>query len=275
MSAKIAVSPQELAQGAYTPESLEQALARFHESGYLELENAFEPGFIQELQQAYLADHGHMRPEQLEASSLKVGEGRYMVSVELKKPFNTPRLYANPMLTALLERLLGPGFLINSFTCVVAYPGAKDQRLHSDYPPIFRTPELNAHLETYAITVSIPLVDLDPQIGTTAMLPGTHKLVIGDPQAKDASRQQLPFPRVGGCYFMDYRLFHYGTANTSDRLRPILYLVYSRPWFVDAENFGKQPPVKIRPHNLAQIPPEHLGLFKRVLQNTAYTMSLL
>jgi hypothetical protein len=39
---------------------------------------------------------------------------------------------------------------------------------------------------------------------------------------------------------IDYRLQHGGTANHAKQARPLLYLVYSRPWFRDHRNFKKQ-----------------------------------
>jgi hypothetical protein len=50
----------------------------------------------------------------------------------------------------------------------------------------------------------------------------------------------LPYPRTGDCYFMDFRLRHRGTPNTSKYPRPILYMVFSRKWFQDFENFTVQ-----------------------------------
>jgi hypothetical protein len=275
MSPRVTVSPEEFKQGAYKRESLEQAINHFDESGYLQLDNAFEPDFIRELQQAYMAEYGQLSESDLEPVSLRVGDRRFMISVDIKAPFDNPKLYANPFLSQLLEMLLGPGFVINSFTAVAAYPGCKAQQLHADHPPLFPVPGLSEHFTPYAVTVAIPLVDLDEKIGTTAMLPRSHKMDWSKLEALDSVKRDLPFARMGSCYMMDYRLFHYGTANESERLRPILYVVFSCPWFIDTANFAKQPPIKLRPINVGNIPPKHLPLFKRVLQSTNSVLSML
>ena len=272
---KVTVSPEELAQGAYAAQSLERAINQFDEFGYLELENAFEPGFIRELWQAYMAEYGQLTEQELEPVSLKVGDRRFMISVDIKAPFDNPALYANPFVLELLEQLLGLGFLINSFTSVTAYPGAKTQQLHADHPPLFPVRGLSEHFTPYAVTVAIPLVDLDEQIGGTAVLPRSHKMDWSDFEALDAMKRELAIARLGSCYLMDYRLFHQGMANQSDRLRPVLYVVYSCPWFIDTANFSRQPAIKLRPANVGNIPPKHLPLFKRVLQSTNSVLSML
>ncbi|WP_224242403.1 phytanoyl-CoA dioxygenase family protein [Hyalangium gracile] len=271
MAASITVSPEEFAAGSYKPETLEQALAHYDKAGYLELEHSFDPAFIQELQQAHQADYGHLTEEQAGQTSLNVGKGRFMTSLALKPPFLDARLYANPFVLRLMEAMLGPGFLINSITCVTAWPGAKNQHLHADFPALFTTPEIDPKLDPYAITVAIPLINLDEKTGTTAMLPGTHKTPPGTrPDILD-----LPYAQQGSCYLMDYRLRHYGTENHTDRLRPIIYIIYSRPWFIDSVNFSKQPPIRVNPRDLARLQPQHLSLFKRVIDSTNHTLALL
>jgi uncharacterized protein YecA (UPF0149 family) len=42
---------------------------------------------------------------------------------------------------------------------------------------------------------------------------------------------------------VDYRTMHAGLANMSDRVRPILYLVYERPWFFDYGNHMRRIPL--------------------------------
>jgi hypothetical protein len=71
----------------------------------------------------------------------------------------------------------------------------------------------------------------------------------------------MPWPKMGDCYFMDFRLRHAGTPNISDKPRPILYLVYSRRWFQDRKNFDMQSPLLITGDEYERIPEEHKHLF--------------
>ena len=42
--------------------------------------------------------------------------------------------------------------------------------------------------------------------------------------------------RRGDCIVLDYRTLHAGLPNRSNRARPIVYMVYARPWFFDHAN---------------------------------------
>ena len=71
----------------------------------------------------------------------------------------------------------------------------------------------------------------------------------------------MPLPKLGDVYLMDFRLIHAGTANQSDQARPILYLVYSRPWFREDLNFDEQPPIRISRKQYQRVPSEYRHLF--------------
>ena len=114
-------------------------------------------------------------------------------------------------------------------------PGAAPQHIHRDYSLLYN-PAIGANLPPHAFTVVIPLVQVTEQTGTTGLLLGTHTM--GDGEV------YLPFPELGGCYLWDYRLHHFGMPNRSKIQRPILYLVYARPWFVDPKNFHTVPPLR-------------------------------
>jgi len=245
--------------------AIDSAVAKFRASGYLEIPDVFDPSFVLDMQRAFLADLGGRTKEAMAQDSRvqEVSPGRFLSCLEMKPPFSTPTLYANPFLLRFMARVLGPEFKLDSFNCVCACPGAPDQRRHRDHPPLFSAE--NADSDCFAVQVSIPLIDLGPAVGTTAMLPGSHLL----PAAADLNGHdiELPFPRMGSCCVMDYRLSHHGIANSSDRDRPILYLLYTRPWFVDMVNFRPEPAIRIRPETLSQVPNEHLPLFDRGVQS--------
>jgi hypothetical protein len=44
---------------------------------------------------------------------------------------------------------------------------------------------------------------------------------------------------------MDYRLSHFGAPNLSGGVRPILYVVYGLPWFLDERNFFHLPALSL------------------------------
>jgi ectoine hydroxylase-related dioxygenase (phytanoyl-CoA dioxygenase family) len=132
----------------------------------------------------------------------------------------------------------------------VAFPGASYQRIHRDYPVIYESDLLQTvnprDLPAYAISVAIPLVDVDYSMGPTEVWLGSH-LWPGDylPRFKSgAAKSNL---EMGDCMMFDFRLVHAGGANRSSRVRPVIFASYARPWFHD--DVGNHPvdnPVEIR-----------------------------
>ena len=61
--------------------------------------------------------------------------------------------------------------------------------------------------------------------------------VCGSLDDYDVVARSLAVNRDCAVLMVDYRLAHCGTKNPSQVPRPILYLVYARKWFTDAENF--------------------------------------
>lgn len=206
---------------------------------------------------------------EVEKTCLKVGTERYMFSIQLQPPFLDPDIYASPVVLPIIRDLLGQDCILQSVGAVCAYPGAPAQNVHRDHEPLFaEAGGLNAFFPPFAIHVVIPLVDLDEQTGTTALWERSHRIRSArEEQAIEREALQrfegaiLPHTRLGDCYFMDYRLRHTGTPNHSDRPRPILYLVYTRRWFLDRRNYDLQSPLMITRGEYENIPQAYHGLF--------------
>jgi ectoine hydroxylase-related dioxygenase (phytanoyl-CoA dioxygenase family) len=62
-----------------------------------------------------------------------------------------------------------------------------------------------------------------------------------------------PYQRGDGVLF-DYRLLHSGLPNDSARMRPVLYMAYSRTWFFDETNYRTRRPLKISLETLLALP---------------------
>ena len=270
MNATIEVSTEERKQATLNSGSLHTAISLFEEHGTLWIKNVFEREFIAELAEAYQERYTSLGRSKLDRNHANVGHRRFMVTVKIEPPFNDGELFANPIVLQILGGLLGGALQISSFGSVVTFSNADEQPIHLDHPPLFESAELCASLPTYAVTVVIPLVDIDPQLGPTAMWEGSHR----SPDARQKLQQLMaepdydesiqPLARMGDAYMMDYRLIHGGLPNESEVERPILYLVYGRPWFRDGFNFSDQPPIEITSEQLAQMPPEHRHLFSGV-----------
>jgi ectoine hydroxylase-related dioxygenase (phytanoyl-CoA dioxygenase family) len=185
-----------------------------------------------------------------------------MITVDLAAPFSDPRVYANPFFFPVVNDLLGGAAVLSSFGAVCALPGAPAQHIHVDHPPLFEETGLAPLLPCHAVTVVLPLVDLDAASGATAVWPGSHREVAPVATTERAQDEAfVPQTRLGSMYMMDYRLVHRGTANSSDHPRAILYAVYTRPWFSDASNFQTQPGLRMSSEDLAAVPDAFRTLF--------------
>ena len=235
-------------------------LEQFATDGWIQVEGVFDRKLIDELHADYLEQSEALLEihDDERRDFLRVGEGRAMLSVALRGPFLDPRLYANPILLKLLGLFLDANFLIDSFTCVTSLPGAAEQPRHRDHGQLFPgKPGAEQALGCFAATVVVPLVDLGADTGTTRLFSGSH-LGSGD------SRPAEPMIPRGSCFVMDYRLLHQGMANVSGDQRPVLFIVYARPWFSDSKNFHRQARINLNAVDLKTIPIEHRPLFRRL-----------
>jgi len=199
---------------------------RFERDNYLVVGRLFDPALIDAAAAEVRRQFADLDADAL-PPHVRVGPRRVQLPVQLKGPLLDPALFANPLLLRMLEPLLGRNFLLDSLTCVVAFPGAPQQRLHRDHDDLFvDRPDLRAQLPPYAITVAIPLVDFTEDTGATCLFAGSQKL--GWPGVEKelaAAKGDLSLVKRGGCYLMDYRLIHRDTANCSDQIRPMLSLI--------------------------------------------------
>ncbi len=83
---------------------------------------------------------------------------------------------------------------------------------------------------------------LDEFTGTTRFYKGTHRVAT---ERAEESGAQDPMVPLGSCVLNDYRCAHRGLGNRSQVVRPILTLIYNRPWFRDFKNYGQQPPLRL------------------------------
>jgi len=228
------------------------------EHGCVLFEGVLAAPEVLKLQASFLRRYRRYFHDREHPDALQVGQQRFMIPVRLRPPFSVPGVYANPFVLPVLRRVLGPECILGSFGSVVALPGSPDQHVHRDHPALFDDPALDAALPAFALTMVLPLVELNETNGTTRLWQGSHRLA-------DAEAERLepvsPFVELGSCLLFDYRLRHGGTQNRSGQVRPVLYNVYQRAWFRDSRNFRKLPPLRISPKAFRQVPEAYRALF--------------
>jgi hypothetical protein len=260
MIPSLAFTADERATNALQQRTIETAVKQFQASGCLLLENVFSALFIQELDTVYAERYGHYYQAEKHADALNVGHRRFLITVGFQLPFNTPQLYANPLVLPIIESILDNDCVLGSLASVVSLPGAALQHAHADYSPLF--PSFPSRLlPSYALTLFIPLVELNDFHGTTRIWPGSHRSGNQEQLQADFVDPQVP---LGSCVLMDYRVLHQGTENRAEIPRPILYLVYHRPWFKDYKNYKKQPFLLLTESERQRIPEQHRRLIRWV-----------
>ena len=238
---------------------------RLASDGCLVFDKLFDPALIDRAHDEYERQYGAFDEDELPLH-MNVGDRRLHLPIALTGALLDPVLYANPLLMMALGTVFGEPYLIDNATVVTALPGAQPQRFHRDHPALFdEQAGLAVTLPPYAITVAIPLIDLDLATGTTELYPGSMALRLDDAGGfPEFGKATLPYVKRGGCFLMDYRLWHRGLANASDRSRPILYLIYTREWFTDVRNFKKHARLLVSREDAEAIPVEHRPLFRRL-----------
>jgi ectoine hydroxylase-related dioxygenase (phytanoyl-CoA dioxygenase family) len=194
----------------------------------------------------------------------QVGNRRYDIGITMSAPFSDPVLFANDVIGAILRPLLDEGYLLNSFTVVVSHPGAGMQHIHRDHWHLFEADVSSRFLPPHAINVAIPLIDVDVECGPTGVWPGSHRWPTDAP-CPPSDMVTATLSR-GDCMLMDYRTMHAGLPNRSTRVRPIIYLVYARPWFFDENNYGNRVPIDLPAKEYGKLPAPAQKLMARALR---------
>lgn len=256
----IEFTDSEVESGIIRDDHLQQAVKEYKDAGCLLLKNVYKPGFIKTLHDSFLKKYKQYLVDKEHGDALQVGDKRFMVSLKVETPFNNEKIYANPLVLPIIESLLGQDCILNGYGSVVSLPGAQDQNLHYDHPFLFDDDEIDPVLPSYAITAIVPLIDITEETGATIMGKYTHRLP-SDLKPEHGAEVIYPFTSAGAVILMDFKLRHGGMANRSEQPRPILYNIYSRPWFRDCVNYAKQASVEISKKEMAKVSDANRKLF--------------
>ncbi|MBS0548915.1 MAG: phytanoyl-CoA dioxygenase family protein [Proteobacteria bacterium] len=248
-------------EGLAESETIRGAYDCFVKQGYAILDNALPGDRMREVAAEFERRYAHYYNGTPAGEFMEVGNRRMMIPVELSGVFNDPLLFANPYVLAMLKMALGPDAVIEAFGAFVALPGAEKQHVHRDGPSLFDA-GIARILPAHALTVVFPLIEMNDRHGSTRIWPGSHRHLENDPEGPN----EAPVVPLGSCFMWDFRTYHSGTANVSDRQRPMLYAVYSRPWFKDSENYGRgvQRRLALEPGLKESLPKETKALFANV-----------
>lgn len=255
---RVRVTATERAQGHLEPETLALVIEQFDRHGAVQLDEVFEPAFVERLQQHFEHKYGRHFHDGHHPHALRTGDKRYMLTLELDEAFGDAQLVASGLLMPFVRAQLGDDCIMTTYTAVISLPGAKDQLLHKDFSPLFAEKGWKFELPCWSLQAIVPLVPLDEQTGATAIWKGTQAM--GKSRARKHADVHVPQVPLGSVLLVDYKTAHAGRANRSARVRPIICLAYARPWFRDVINHRRQPPLRFEHSYVATAPKKVLDL---------------
>jgi hypothetical protein len=171
-----------------------------------------------------------------------VGRGprRHYVEIHPEDIRGFVDLVTHPWIVAVSEAVLGPDWRVVEIGFDVPNPGAVDQPWHRDFPAPSET-LVGRRLNSLAFNLTT--VDVHADMGPFEVAPGTQW---DDPSTFEhgmfpprdlwpryEERVQQKLPRMGDVSARSALTIHRGTANRSDRARPVLVLGVDAP---DARN---------------------------------------
>jgi hypothetical protein len=256
---RIRRSEAEWSAGTFSSETLEKASRCLRADGTLVVEDIVDPVLIREAREYFLERYVYYLDGHKHDDALQVGERRLMITLDVEGPFARRELIANPLLVSVLKTAFEDDFILGAYGVVCSLPGSPQQPIHQDGADLFRQAALNRLLPLVAVTVGIPLVEMSEINGTTALWPRSHR----DDTLASTEKADEPLVREGSCVLWDYRLRHGGTPNRSTAPRPLLYMTYCRPWFLDHKNYQQQAAVRASKCILANAPEDLRRLLVR------------
>ena len=195
-----------------------ELVQRLRTDGVVVLADPLPPAFVEELRHALEA-----RLERYVATAdPNRGTRRHQMYLPFEPPFSDPALWADPLVLGVVEGVLGPDFECTYYGSDTPYPGSDHQPVHQDGGPLF--PGWEVDPPPYCVALNVPLVDVGDADGPLEWFPGPHRPAAG------AEPHRFTGP-AGSLLLRDTRVWHRGSPNVGDRPRPMLALLYTRPWY--------------------------------------------
>lgn len=209
--------------------------------GIIGLKGAFERSFVQQVGRDIdvLFKDALARP----GGALNRGPNRYYVEIHPERLSGFVQLVTHPWVVAVCEAVLGPEYKVVELGFDVPGPGAQNQPWHRDFPSPKATTQ-GRRLNSLAFNLTT--VDVTEDMGPFEIAPGTQWDDSPDFEhgmfpprsyySRYVERAQRKMPKMGDISARSALTIHRGTANPSDKSRPVLVLGVDAP---DARNADK------------------------------------
>ena len=186
-------------------------------------------------------DHAFAEARTREGGVVGRGPNRFYSEIHPEQLRNFVDLVTQPWVEAVCETVLGPDYQIVEVGFDVPLPGAKDQPWHRDFP--------SSHgrdgRRLTSLAFNLTLVDTTADMGPLEIAPGTqwddaedfdHGMFPGPAwHQRYADLATRKMPQIGDVSARSALTIHRGTANHSDKSRPVLVLGVDSPGAGNAE----------------------------------------
>jgi len=208
--------------------------------GIIGLAGAFERRWVERLREDI--DMLYAEAKRQPGGALDRGPSRHYVEVHPERLRGFVELATHPWVVAVCRSILGPDYRIVEVGFDVPGPGAEDQPWHRDFAA---PPETVTGRRLNSLAFNLTTVDVEEDMGPFEIAPGTQWDEFTDacgesgmfpPRAlwpRYEARRQRKMPRMGDISARSALTIHRGTANRSDKSRPVLVLGVDAP---DARN---------------------------------------
>jgi hypothetical protein len=234
-----------------TPSTLEThfdtatIMGALYGDGILGCKGAFPRQWVQEMRE----DIDRLFKDALQRPGGAVGRGpkRYYVEIHPEDLRGFVDLAMHPWVHAVCEAVLGPEYKIVEIGFDVPGPGALAQPWHRDFPA---PPETVKGRRLNSLAFNVTGVDVTEDMGPFEIAPGTQwdespefEHGMFPPKSfypRYQERAQRKLPQMGDISVRSALTIHRGTANQSDKSRPVLVLGVDAPDATNAERHDLQ-----------------------------------
>lgn len=213
--------------------------------GFIGLKGAFEREWVEQLRE----DLEIAYADALKRPGGAVGRGpkRHYVEIHPEDIRGFVELATHPWVVAVSEAVLGPSYKIVEIGFDVPNPGAENQPWHRDFPA---PDETISGRRLNSLAFNLTAVDVFEDMGPFEIAPGTqwdlpidfeHEMF--PPKAfypRYEARAERKMPMMGDISCRSALTIHRGTANHSNKARPVLVLGVDAPDARNAERHDLQ-----------------------------------
>ena len=206
--------------------------------GIIGLKGAFDRSWVQQLREDI--DLLFLEALNRPGGALARGPNRFYVEVHPERIRGFIDLVTHPWVVAVCESVLGPDYRIVETGFDVPGPGSANQPWHRDFPSPDAT-RIGRRLNSLAFNITT--VDVTEDMGPFEIAPGTQWDDLSDfdngmfpPKSlyhRYEARVRKALPKMGDISARSALTIHRGTANRSDKSRPVFVLGVDAP---DARN---------------------------------------